>query len=156
MTSLKLIALDEDDLQILSAHVQDAVAREADLAYLPAEGRFVALINRFDWTDAVGEMNGRRRSYVRRRAALRIDKVKKAQIHAVTPGNGSQVLSLLAVQFQPANIPSGFITLVFSGGAAIRLTVECVEAELRDLDAAWVTRSLPRHPDDGEGANSNS
>ncbi len=155
MSSLKLIALDDEDLQILSAHVQDAVAREADIVYLPAQERFVIMLNRFDWTEVDGK-SIRRRSYIRRRSALRIEKVRKAKLQSVSPGTGNQVLSLLAIQFQPVDLPSGFITLIFSGGAAIRLEVECIEAELRDLDAAWMTRSLPQHPENGEEAGNSS
>ncbi len=50
MPELKLIALDADDLKVISAHLQDAVLRVGDIAYLPRERRFAALGNRFDWT----------------------------------------------------------------------------------------------------------
>ncbi|MDX2265093.1 MAG: DUF2948 family protein [Hyphomicrobiales bacterium] len=139
---LKLLALDEDDLKVMSAHVQDAVGREADMAYSPADQRFVFILNRFDWAGAGGAAK-----FERRRSRLRFDKVRRAQLQNVTPG-GAATLSLLAVRFEASDPPSGFITLVFSGAAAIRLEVECVEAELADLGAAWRTRSLPSHPDD--------
>ncbi len=53
---LKLVALDEDDLKILSAHLQDAVLRMSDMAWVPSEHRFAAILNRFDWLAAVGRM----------------------------------------------------------------------------------------------------
>jgi hypothetical protein len=56
------------------------------------------------------------------------------------------VLSLLAVNFEPSEHPSGYVTLTFSGDASIRLQVECIEAELTDLGPAWKARSKPRHP----------
>ena len=58
------------------------------------------------------------------------------------------VLSLLAVQFEQGTAPGGYINLIFSGDAAVRLEVECIEAELKDLGPAWRARSKPRHPDD--------
>jgi hypothetical protein len=61
------------------------------------------------------------------------------------------VLSLLAVHFEPKEHPGGFITLTFSGGASIRLQVECIEAELTDLGPAWRARSRPQHPGDEPG-----
>ena len=51
MSELKLIALDAEDLSVLSANLQDAVLRIADIAYLPREKRFAAIANRFDWLD---------------------------------------------------------------------------------------------------------
>jgi hypothetical protein len=151
MTPLKLIALDEEDLQVLSAHVQDAVGREADMAYLPHEQRFALVLNRFDWAGARAASDGQ--TYERRRAALRFDRVRKVQAQHVNPG-GERVVSLLALHFQPAEPPSGFLTLIFAGDAAIRLDVECIEAELRDLGAAWSTKNLPAHDDGADAANS--
>jgi hypothetical protein len=58
------------------------------------------------------------------------------------------VLELLAMTFEPAEEPSGVLTLLFAGGGAIRLEVECIEAELRDLGAAWRTRLKPEHASD--------
>ena len=58
------------------------------------------------------------------------------------------MLSLLAIQFEAGEAPSGTVTLTFSGGVIIQLEVECVEAELRDLGPSWVTRNKPDHPGD--------
>ena len=59
MPDLKLIALDADDLAVISAHLQDAVMKVGDLAFLPREKRFAAVANRFDWMDAI-EKDGAR------------------------------------------------------------------------------------------------
>ncbi len=56
-----------------------------------------------------------------------------------------EVLSLMAVQFTAGETPAGTIELTFSANAAIRLEVECIEAQMTDLGAAWETESLPRH-----------
>ena len=53
MADLKLIALDADDLAVISAHLQDAVLQVGDIAYLPKDKRFAAIANRFDWVDAL-------------------------------------------------------------------------------------------------------
>ena len=55
MNLLKLAALDEDDLSVISAHLQDAVVRIGDIRYLPGEQRFVLVANRFDWQGAGGK-----------------------------------------------------------------------------------------------------
>lgn len=148
MTPLKLLALDQEDLQVVSSHLQDAVVRVGDMAYVPSQKRFAAILNRFDWERAK-EHDGE--DYRRRRTALRFDRVLRAMHKDLRPEKPDRVLSLLAVQFEPGEAPSGTITLAFSGGVTIQLEVECVEAELRDLGPSWPTRHKPQHPGDGEG-----
>ena len=60
------------------------------------------------------------------------------------------MLELLTLQFEEADKPEGHITLVFAGGAAIRLHVECIEAEMRDLGPVWKTKLMPEHEEDFE------
>ncbi len=144
LTDLKLIALDGEDLAVLSAHLQDAVLKVEEMTYLPRQGRFAAVLNRFDWVAA--EAAGKRRpKAIRRRAALRIERVTAARLSGIEIKAGSRVLSLLAIQFEAGVAPAGSITLVFAGDAAIRLDVECIECELRDLGPAWVARGTPDH-----------
>lgn len=145
MTRLRLIAFDAEDLAVVSAHLQDAVLRIADLAYLPREMRFALLANRFDWAAAV---EGASEDLLRRRSGLRFERVMGVKVSGIDLTKKSEVLSLLAIQFTPkaADDPSGYATLLFAGDAAIRLEVECIEVELKDLDAAWKVRHKPGHP----------
>lgn len=149
MSDLKLIALDAEDLAIISANLQDAVMTLGDLAFLPREKRFAAVANRFDWVDAIENeaAKGRERRYARRRAALRFERVLSAQVHGMDLTNKGAVASLLAIGFEPLDPPSGQIVLQFADGGAIRLNVECIEAELRDLGPAWQAKSKPQHPE---------
>jgi hypothetical protein len=148
MPDLKLIALDAEDLAVLSAHLQDAVLKVADLAFLPREKRFAAVANRFDWADALEADKGRQQPFARRRAALRFERVLSAKVQGIDLANKGAVLALLAVSFEPREPPEGDVTLQFADGGAIRLGVECIEAELRDLGPVWRARSRPRHPVD--------
>jgi Protein of unknown function (DUF2948) len=145
MEDLKLIALDPEDLKVLSCHLQDAVIRVGDMAYLRNEMRFAAIANRFDW-EQVAKIDDA--TYRRRRAGLRFERVKSAMLHGIDLTRKDTVLELLAVTFEPGEEPSGALTLHFSGGGAIRLEVECIEAELRDLGAQWRTRLKPEHASD--------
>jgi hypothetical protein len=147
MSELKLIAFDADDLAVISAHMQDAVLKVADLAYLPAEKRFAALGNRFDWADALKNGGPGAEGYARRQTALRFERVLAAKVQGIDMRRQDAVLSLLAVSFEPRDMPAGSVTLHFSDGAAIRLEVECIEAELKDLGPVWSVKSMPRHPD---------
>jgi hypothetical protein len=140
---LRLIALDEEDLAILSAHVQDAVLKVGDIAWLPKDRRIVLAINRFAWEATAGK--GRRADHQRRRSALRFDRVSSVSSTGIDRGAVEKVLSLLAIRFEPAQSPSGELLLDFSGGATIRLAVECLEVELTDLGPVWSTDHAPRH-----------
>lgn len=142
MSTLKLLALDDEDLQVVSSHLQDAVVRVGDIAYVPSQKRFAAIVNRFDWASARTEDG----HYRRRRTALRFDRVLGAKHKGLGPEKPDLVLSLLAIRFVEDNAPSGHIVLFFSGGITIELDVECVEAELRDLGPSWETRHKPEHP----------
>ncbi len=145
MEDLKLIALDPEDLKVLSCHLQDAVIRVGDMAYLNEEMRFAAIANRFDWEQAARIEDA---TYRRRRSGLRFERVKSAKVQGIDLKQKDAVLELLAVTFEPGEEPSGVLTLIFSGGGAIRLDVECIEAELRDLGAAWRTSRKPEHAGD--------
>jgi len=151
---LRLIALDEEDLAVISTHVQDAIVRVVDLAFRPAERRFALAMNRFDWEGAIADPGERR--FERRRAILRFERVLAAKTLGINPRATGTALELLAVAFAPAEPPGGAILLTFAGGAAIRLEVECIEAQLTDIGAAWATRVAPEHdlsdsPETGSG-----
>lgn len=143
---LKLAALDEEDLAVLSAHVQDAVLKVADMTYLPRENRFVIAMNRFIWEKA----EGKRRNYERRQAALTFDRVLSVRTNRIRRDLADAVLNLLAIDFDPSEPPGGAVNLIFAGGGAVRLEVECIEARLADLGAAWATTAKPSHDLDSD------
>ena len=145
MPDLKLIALDAEDLSVLAAHVQDAVLRIGDMQYRKAERRFVLVANRFDWGEAARAADGKK-NYTRRRCGLRFERVLAAKVSGLDLSAKDAVLSLLTIVFEPTSEPSGSVTLTFSGGGAVRLEVECIEAALDDLGAAWATKRKPEHP----------
>jgi hypothetical protein len=148
MDRLKLIALDGDDIEVVSAHLQDAVTKAADIHWRPSEKRLVVALNRFDWEAA----NGGSPEYRRRRAALRFERVSVCKCRHVDATGKDQVLNLLAIAFEQTDPPGGVVTLTFSGGAALRLEVECLEAELADLGPSWVTECRPAHAVDVEAS----
>lgn len=149
MELLKLVALDSEDLQVLSAHLQDAVMRVGDMAYVPAEKRFAVMVNRFDWEGAA-QKGGRGKAFERRRSALRFDRVLATQALGIKQGAKDAVVELLAIQFDTTEDPEGYITLIFAGGGAIRLHVECIEAEMKDMGPIWRTGSKPQHTESAD------
>jgi len=125
----KLIALAAGDLAVIAADVQDAVVRAGDIIWRPDEKRLVLGMIRVDWERSVAR--GARPH--RLQSALRFDRVLACKSRDIDPDMPDAVLDLLAIEFQPADAPGGRVILLFAGGAALRLDVECVECELADL-----------------------
>lgn len=144
MEPVKFVALDRDDLEVVSAHLQDATVKVADVVWRPQEKRLVVGLNRFDWLAA----DGTRPELRRCRSALRFDRVTCCKCRNVDPAGKNAVLNLLAVEFSEDDAPGGAVTLIFSGGGMLRLEVECLEVELADLGPAWPTDIRPVHADD--------
>jgi len=140
---LTIAAEDAEDLEIISAQLQDAVARIKDLVYLPKSRRFAAVFNRFKWEDAE-KFVGRN---LRVRSGLHFDNVLSVKAHNLLRENPYAIVSLLAVTFTPKEPDdcAGMVELLFAGGGAMRLEVECLDAGLTDLTGPWVAQARPKH-----------
>ena len=126
---LKLIALDADDLAVISAHVQEARVQAADIIWRQDEKRLVIGLNRLDWEQTLaGEALPQRLI-----AALRFDRVLACKSRNIDLDQPEAVLELVGIEFHPGEAPGGSALLLFSHGEALRLDVECLECELTDL-----------------------
>ena len=134
---LRLTAADEADLAVISAQMQDALMKRADLSFDKKRRRFALVANRFAW-DAVAEKQ-------RRRAGLHFDDVISVKSTGLERADKDAVLSLLAITFEKADELSGTITLNFSVGIQIKLNVTCINATLADLGGTWGTDLIPKH-----------
>lgn len=143
MDSLKLLALDTEDLSVISAHLQDAVFKTDGLAYDARHQVFSVVVNRFVWEKA----SERGKSFERRRAVVAFKRVTAVRSLGIDRKDKEAVFSLLAVNFaQNGEGPDGTLELVLSGNASVALDVECVEVQLADTGGAWETSLKPRHP----------
>mgnify|MGYP000442254123 CR=1 FL=1 len=140
-TPLNLGAMDADDLLILSSLAQDAVFRTADMSWAPARARFSVLLGRFRWED------GQRKERVR--TLLCFDGVQSVASAGLDRDDKDAALSLLAIDFDPDDAPAGDVVLTLSGGGAIRLRVEALEATLKDVTKPYAapSRRTPTHLD---------
>ena len=136
---LKFAVLDTEDLAVMSAHLQDAWATVGDMAYLPKLRRFAMTVTRVDWMSLSA---GRQ---VRRNAGFHFECVTRARHVGLPLQDPGQRLQLLSVAFTPTSTPAGEVTLTFSGEASVKLDVECLEAEMRDLCGGWPVEDCPRH-----------
>ena len=128
-TQRKLIALDADDLAVISAHVQDAKVQTGDIIWRQSEKRLVVGMRRLDWEQTLDGTPEPRRLV----AALRFDRVLSCKSRSIELDPPHTALELLGIVFHPGEAPGGSAVLMFSHGGALRLDVECLECELADL-----------------------
>lgn len=133
---LQLLAEDPEDLAVLSAALQDAVAKVGDISYEARSRRLTIAFNRFRW-----EADARQRV----RSALQVGGVMSVQARKIRRDRRDAVLELLAIAFEPGEAPGGVLTLTFAGGGDLRAEVECVDAVLADVSAPWPTPRAPAH-----------
>jgi hypothetical protein len=138
IAALRLLAEDAEDLQIVSAALQDAVARVGDIRFEPQARRLTIVFNRFLW-----ERHGRAEGRVR--SALQLGSVMAVRSRRLKRDPKDAVVELLALDFQPGDTPAGQVVLSFAGGADLAVEVECVDAVLADVSQPWPTRRSPSH-----------
>ncbi|MEP4246871.1 DUF2948 family protein [Tateyamaria sp.] len=142
---LNLGVLDAEDLQVVSSLTQDGVFPITEMTYARNQRRFALLINRFRWED---EGQGRH-APERVQSVLAFDLVQNVATNGIDRSDKDMILSLLSVGFEPGEDGAGDILLTLAGDGAIRLSVEAIEATLKDVTRPYVapSKSAPRHDD---------
>jgi len=135
-TPLRLLAEDNDDLAVISAALQDAVAKVGDISYEARARRLTIAFNRFRWEAGVRQ---------RVRSALQIGGVMGVQARKIRRDRSDAVVELLAIAFESDEPPGGVLKLSFAGGGDLRASVECIDAVLADVSAPWPTPRSPSH-----------
>ncbi len=136
---LRLMVFDEDDLAVVSTHLQEADVRLGDMAYLPKTKRFAVAASRFDWTRSASGV------FERCFAGLHFERVLKVAYSGLDVRATDRAEVLLAISFVPDDAPSGAVVLIFANGGQIKLTVECLEAAFRDMGPRWTVPERPGH-----------
>ncbi|WP_227271675.1 DUF2948 family protein [Roseobacter weihaiensis] len=142
---IALVAFDAEDLKVLASLSQDAVFPATEMQWDRAAGRFALLLNRFRWEEGPA----RAVSPERVQSVLAFDTVTAVATNGVDRSDKETVLSLLTISFEETEAPSGHILLTLAGDGAIRLTVEAIEATLKDVTKPYVapSKQTPNHPD---------
>ena len=145
---LRLVALESDDLPVVSALLQDAVLPVGDIRFDRKARRFAMLVNRFRWEDrAAAEVA--HRAFERVRTLVVVGDVLAVASQGFDRHDADLILSLLAAEFLPGADGTGELVLTLAGDGAIRLTVECLDIRLRDVTRPYAAPS-GRAPDHGD------
>ena len=145
---LRLRAETPEDLTVVSALLQDAVADVGSVAWMPRRHRLAALVSRFRWEDcALAARQGR--PVERVRSLLSIEGALRVRANGVDPRDRELVVSVLALEFRPGPDCGGTLTLVLAGDGMVEVEVEALEVVLADVSAPYPAASgkAPAHPE---------
>ncbi len=140
---LKLRAIDDEDIKILSSCLQDALVPAGDMEYFPDDSRFVLVASRFCWERPAESLDTGKEFYERIHCALTFDGVKKVRRRGISRRDPAQLLAILSLGFK-----DGTVELVFAGGAALSLDIDPLCCRIEDFGEPWPTRWRPRHGND--------
>lgn len=138
---LRLLAQDAEDLGVMSAALQDAVAKIGDIRWDAQARTLTIACNRFRWEGA-GKKGERVRS------ALQFGDVSGVQARNLRRDAKGAIVSLMSIGFEPAEeAPAGLVVLTFAGGGDMRVSVDCLDVALADVSDPWSTPRTPGHAD---------
>ena len=140
--NLKLIARTEDDLRVVSAHLQDAIANVSDIANLEKNKIFLMQLNRFMWEDVE---KGVFRKNKRIRTILKFENVIKAVSKNINQSKKDKFLDFLTIETNQMPDNNYEMKIVFSGDSIIKVISEVIEVTLDDQGEAWDTKNMPKH-----------
>jgi hypothetical protein len=140
--NLKLIARTEDDLRVISAHLQDAIANVLDIANLEKNKIFLMQLNRFMWEDVE---KGVFRKNKRIRTVLKFENVVKVHSKNINQLKNDQFLDFLTIETIQMPDNNYEMKIVFAGDSMIKIISEVIEVTLDDQGQAWDTKNIPKH-----------
>ena len=141
-TNLKLLANNTNDLQVISAHLQDSILTTKNIANLKKNRLFLLEFNRFMWEDIE---KGILRKNKRIRSILKIDNVISVQSKNINQENKDRFLEFLTIEVDENTNNNYNLNLIFAGDALIRITVEVIEVYLDDQGDPWESKTEPKH-----------
>lgn len=137
---LKMIAKDLEDLQIMAAHLQDAIIPLMSMSYDAETKTFRLLANRFCW-EHEELIHENEPLYHRVHSGLEVHHVNKVMHKGLNLKEDKGTHNLLTIH----NEDPQAVHLVFSGGPEVRLEVEELHLHLGDVQHPWPTRQKPKH-----------
>ena len=142
--NLKLIARNETDLRVISAHLQDAIVNVAEIASLEKNRIFLMQLNRFMWEDVE---KGVFRKNKRIRTILKFDNIIEVNSKNINQKTQDKFLDFLAIESKQMPDKNYEMKIIFSGDSVIRIVAEVIEVTLDDQGDPWDTKNKPKHRD---------
>ena len=140
--NLKLIAKTEEDIKVVSAHLQDSILSVEDIASLKKNKIFLMQLNRFMWEDVE---KGVFRKNKRIRTVLKFDNVLKVFSKNINQKKKDNFLDFLAIETIKMPDNNYEMKITFAGDSVIRIVAEVIEVTLDDQGESWDTKNKPKH-----------
>ena len=140
--NLKLIARTEEDLRVVSAHLQDSIASIADIANLKKNKIFLMQLNRFMWEDVE---KGVFRKNKRIRTILKFENVLTVDSKNINQLKKDKFLDFLAIETSRMPDNNYEMKIIFAGDSIINIISEVIEVTLDDQGESWDTKNKPNH-----------
>tara|TARA_A100001388_G_C28534097_1_gene387042 strand:+ start:62 stop:505 length:444 start_codon:yes stop_codon:yes gene_type:complete len=140
--NLKLIARTEEDLRVVSAHLQDAIVNVSDIANLKKNKIFLMQMNRFMWEDVE---KGVFRKNKRIRTIIKIENVINVHAKNIIQSKKDKFLDFLTIETNRMPDNNYEMKIVFAGDSIIKIISEVIEVTLDDQGEAWDTKNMPKH-----------
>ena len=140
-SNLKLLAINDNDLKVLSAHLQDSVTLVKDMVFLKKNKTFLMMVNRFMWEDIE---KGIFRKNKRIRCAVKFENVFEVRSKNINQKRPNKILELLSIENKLKNNNHRLI-LTFSGSNEVALIVEEIQVLLDDIGLPWEVKHIPKH-----------
>ena len=140
--NLKLIAKTNEDLRVISAHLQDSIVNTSEIANLKKNRIFLMQLNRFMWEDVE---KGVFRKNKRIRTVLKFENVLKVSSKNVNQKKNDRFLDFLAIETSKMPDKNYEMNLIFSGDIVIKLVAEAIEVTLDDQGSPWESKNKPKH-----------
>ena len=139
---LKLIARTDEDLKVVSAHLQDSIANISNVANLLKNRMFLMQLNRFMWEDVE---KGVFRKNKKIRTILKFENVLKVHSKNINQSKKDKFLDFLTIETNLMPDNNYEMKIVFAGDAIIKVISEVIEVTLDDQGEPWETKNMPRH-----------
>ena len=140
--NLKLIAKTEEDLRVVSAHLQDSIVSISDIANLKKNKIFLMQLNRFMWEDVE---KGVFRKNKRIRTILKFDNILEVNSKNINQFKKDKFLDFLAIESSVMPDNNYEMKIIFAGNSIIKIVSEAIEVTLDDQGEAWNTKNKPKH-----------
>ena len=127
--NLKLIARTEEDLRVVSAHLQDSIANVSEIANLQKNKTFLLQLNRFMWEDVE---KGVFRKNKRIRTVLKFENVIKVISKNINQIKKDNFLDFLTIETKKMPDNNYEMKIVFAGDSIIKVISEVIEVTLDD------------------------
>ena len=139
---LKLNATTDEDLKVISAHLQDGITQPGNIVHLNKNRILLIQFNRFMWEDVE---KGVFRKNKRILSILKFENVLSVCSKNLNQKKKDHFLDFLAIESKLLSDKSYEIILHFAGDRLIKVNSEVIDCFLDDQGEPWETKNKPKH-----------